>query len=254
MTDADEPQSDDARRTTGQRERRLIEDTPRELDQFGPVLVLAVITISGLMLLDLYDDAEDVTESILATAISLITGLTLIMALGASGVHRRARVFAIVFISLVAVANIIFVIVQLTTDADIIAFRSDRPSPIWVAISLVTPLYVIRRLFQHRRVTSSTMMGAIAAYLLIAIGFVYLFLFVSTVQSASFFSGTDDQTSTSFAYFSLTTITTLGYGDLSPATNLGRLLATSEAVIGQVYLVTFVGMVVGLFIQQRDAD
>jgi voltage-gated potassium channel Kch len=47
-------------------------------------------------------------------------------------------------------------------------------------------------------------------------------------------------------YFSLTTITTVGYGDLTAQTHLGRLLANSEAVIGQVYLVTFVAMIVGL--------
>ena len=47
-------------------------------------------------------------------------------------------------------------------------------------------------------------------------------------------------------YFSLTTITTVGYGDLTAQGNLGRLLANSESVIGQVYLVTFVAMIVGL--------
>ena len=47
-------------------------------------------------------------------------------------------------------------------------------------------------------------------------------------------------------YFSLTTITTVGYGDLTAQTHLGRLLANSEAVVGQVYLVTFVAMIVGL--------
>jgi hypothetical protein len=48
-------------------------------------------------------------------------------------------------------------------------------------------------------------------------------------------------------YFSLTTIATLGYGDFVPVTEVGRLAAMSEAVIGQVYLVTFVAMVVSRF-------
>jgi len=50
-------------------------------------------------------------------------------------------------------------------------------------------------------------------------------------------------------YFSLVTVTTLGYGDLAAATNLGRLLSTTGAVIGQVYLVTFVAMLVALLAQ-----
>ena len=55
-------------------------------------------------------------------------------------------------------------------------------------------------------------------------------------------------------YFSLTSITTLGYGDLAAVSPAGRLLATTEAVIGQVYLVTFVAMIVGLIVEQRQRE
>jgi hypothetical protein len=59
--------------------------------------------------------------------------------------------------------------------------------------------------------------------------------------------------SSSYLYFSLTTITTVGYGDLTAQTHLGRLLAKSGAVVGQAYLVTFVAMIVGLRAQEwRD--
>ena len=54
-------------------------------------------------------------------------------------------------------------------------------------------------------------------------------------------------------YFSLATITTTGYGDFTAASELGRLLAMAEAVTGQVYLVTFVAMLVGLFAANRIA-
>jgi voltage-gated potassium channel Kch len=67
-----------------------------------------------------------------------------------------------------------------------------------------------------------------------------------------FFAGAVEPSS-SYMYFSLTTITTVGYGDLTAQTHLGRLLANSEAVVGQVYLVTFVAMIVGLRAQEwRD--
>ncbi len=51
---------------------------------------------------------------------------------------------------------------------------------------------------------------------------------------------------TAFMYFSLTTVTTVGYGDLAPVSDLGRLLAMVEALIGQVFLVTLVALLVGL--------
>lgn len=97
------------------------------------------------------------------------------------------------------------------------------------------------------------MAGAIAAYLLVAIAYCYVYLYIDGVTDHSFFVQTNQESSTDFMYFSLVTVTTVGYGDLSPGDDLPRLLATSEWVIGQVYLVTFVAMLVGLMIQQRDA-
>ena len=52
-------------------------------------------------------------------------------------------------------------------------------------------------------------------------------------------------------YFSLTTMTTTGFGDLTAATNLGRRLTTTEAVVGQIFLVTLVALLVGLYAQER---
>ena len=63
----------------------------------------------------------------------------------------------------------------------------------------------------------------------------------------------ESQPTTSYMYFSLTTITTTGYGDFTAASEFGRLLAMAEAVTGQVYLVTFVAMLVGLFAANRIA-
>jgi voltage-gated potassium channel Kch len=46
-------------------------------------------------------------------------------------------------------------------------------------------------------------------------------------------------------YFSYVTLATVGYGDLTPATELGRTLAVAEALLGQIYLVTVVALIVG---------
>jgi voltage-gated potassium channel Kch len=47
-----------------------------------------------------------------------------------------------------------------------------------------------------------------------------------------------------YLYFSLVTITTVGYGDLTPASDVGRITAVFEAVLGQLYLITVVALVV----------
>ena len=86
---------------------------------------------------------------------------------------------------------------------------------------------------------------------MIAIAFDFIFLTVGGYQGTPFFGS--EEPPTSFTCYSLVTITTLGYGDLSAAA-LGRLLSTTEAVLGQVYLVTFVAMIVGLLAQRHAAS
>jgi hypothetical protein len=55
-------------------------------------------------------------------------------------------------------------------------------------------------------------------------------------------------------YFSLVTMTTLGYGDITPDSDTSRMLASMEAVIGQIYLAVLVARLVGLQIAQSSAD
>ena len=92
--------------------------------------------------------------------------------------------------------------------------------------------------------TAQTLAGSISAFLLIALLGNYAFLTVDSLGSTPFF-GTDEST-TVFMYYSLVTLTTLGYGDFSAATEAGRFLSTTEAVLGQVFLVTFVAAIVSM--------
>lgn len=246
--------SDDATppdRVTNRVERRLFDDDSSGLDRFGTLLVLTIASVAALSLVDLNSISNDVLRAVVALVLSVTTGVTLVLALRAAGVVRWWRRAAEVLVLLTAIVNAAGLTAQFVSEADRSAFQSDRPSPLWVAIAIVTPLAVIRRLLQHRRVSGETLAGAVAAYLLIALAFCYLFFAIDSALDDGFF-GSVDTPSHEFMYFSLVTITTLGYGDLSPVEPVGRLAATGEAVIGQVYLVTFVAMVVGLLIQQRD--
>jgi hypothetical protein len=55
----------------------------------------------------------------------------------------------------------------------------------------------------------------------------------------------------SLFYFSFTTLTTLGYGDITPAGKFAQVLANMEAIAGQVYLAIFIARLVGLHIAQE---
>ena len=55
-------------------------------------------------------------------------------------------------------------------------------------------------------------------------------------------------------YFSFTTLTTVGYGDVTAATNLGHTLSSLEGLTGQIYLVTVVSLLVGNLRARRSSD
>jgi hypothetical protein len=227
--------------------RPIFDDKSRLLDRFG---LLLVVTVSSLVILSLVDIGPRVSatagrwESALA---SLLVGATLLLALRASGLARRWQRIADVIV-IVVVGSIGF-LAAVATLSDITPAPTTAAPPLVVLLALAAPLAVVRRLVQHREVKRGTLLGAISGYLLLPIAFFYLFLSSATWTNLPFFGA--PQPTTSYMYFSLTTITTTGYGDLTAAAPFGRLLAMSEAVTGQVYLVTFVAMLVGLFAATR---
>ena len=89
------------------------------------------------------------------------------------------------------------------------------------------------------------MAGALAAYIQIGLFFATAFRLVELVGSAPFFTEITNPSTMDFQFFSFVTLTTLGYGDLVPGTEVGQSLSMVEAVLGQVFLVTVVAMAVG---------
>ncbi|UDY34490.1 potassium channel family protein [Dermatobacter hominis] len=229
--------------------------TPRDdqphIDRFGALLVLTTVTIVLMTLIDLpkqIDSAEAVLSSFTENA---LIGATFILALRASGISRRWRRVGTGLVVLALVATTLVYVVALTIETDR-PLNARIPSIVFVALALVMPIAVARRLLQHRRVTLNTVLGAVSAYLLIALGFALLYLSVAALDGNDFFG--QPEPSSSFMYYSLTTVTTIGLGDLTPATKLGHLLTGAEGVVGQVYLVTFVAMIVALYVTHRSED
>jgi hypothetical protein len=111
-------------------------------------------------------------------------------------------------------------------------------------LTAASPVVVARRLLRHSRVQGPTILGALCIYLLLGLFYAYLFSTVGAV-AGSFFAGQPETTLVDYLYFSFASLTTVGYGDLTPARDLSRMLAVSEALLGQLYLVTVVALVVG---------
>jgi hypothetical protein len=106
-------------------------------------------------------------------------------------------------------------------------------------------------IYKQDEVTRDLITGAAVVYLLMAMMWVFIYKVVETAHPGSFtISTTQIYDQMRFIYFSLVTITTLGYGDIVPTTSLARSLATLEAVVGQLYLVTTVAWLVGVRVTQ----
>ncbi len=115
---------------------------------------------------------------------------------------------------------------------------------------------LLRRVFQTRRVTTNSVFAATSAYLLLALVWAMVYSLVSHVDPQAFAQSrsTLADTRQDMVYFSLVTITTLGYGDLAPVAPFARMLAAVEAVTGQLYLTVLVAWLVGLSLGHRRAS
>ena len=235
----------------------MFDDASRDVDRFGLLLVVTVVSIVMLALVNLDGLDGGLAPQIWVIVTTVLVSSTLLLALRASGISQRWFRISAILVVIIVVANVINAILQAAGVATISNSIRGAPPATLVILAALAPVAVVHRLLQHRQVRTSTLLGAIAAYLLIPVAYFYAFEAVDFYGAVPFL-GTAESTTT-IMYFSLSTVTTLGYGDYGAASDFGRLLATSEALVGQIYLVTFVAMIVGLLAQGRsqrsdDAD
>ncbi|MBC03266.1 MAG: hypothetical protein CMJ34_08195 [Phycisphaerae bacterium] len=107
-------------------------------------------------------------------------------------------------------------------------------------------------IFTTDEVGSDTISGSISVYLLVASFFAVIFTIIGIVEPDAFHIPSDIQVPDDsmgpdrlMVYFSITTITTLGYGDITPRGEFARSLANFEALLGQIYLTVLVARLVG---------
>jgi Ion channel len=101
------------------------------------------------------------------------------------------------------------------------------------------------RLVRERGATVQAVAGALAIYLLLGLAFASAIGFAAQVGPGDFYAeGTNGSTS-QHVYYSFTVLTTTGFGDLTAAHRVGRALAMVEMLVGQIYLVTVIGILIG---------
>jgi len=106
---------------------------------------------------------------------------------------------------------------------------------------------ILRQVLLARHVTVQNIYGAISVYLIIGLMFSAFYAAMYYLNGRVFFFGHQAGTASNFQYFSFTTLTTLGYGDFTAASDGGRAVAMIEAMTGQIFLATLVAKLVSSF-------
>jgi hypothetical protein len=210
--------------------RRLLSSliSPRS---FGSVFVLILVTY--VLTVSLHDEWA-------RSLVLFVQIATVRLALRVSRARRPVRV----------VADVMLVLASLLAVANLAGVRGDGVTTvIFVTSSLlyfIAPLSILRHLLEGQEVDLEVVLGAVDAYLLIGMFFAFTYLALGAVQDPFFQTGVDS-TPADAMFFSFTTLTTTGYGNLVPAANPGQSLAVLEMLIGQLFLISAVAKVINLW-------
>jgi hypothetical protein len=216
-------------------QRRSFRERLEEGDTYGLLLILIIAAYFEMALIGNTHWGK--------TVLSLSFAGVLLLTLHTS--HVRGR-----WVRITLVVSVVVVSINLgQAIADSEAFTG--ATYIWIGFVVAAPVIILNRIFRHPAVDLETILGAICSYLLIGIAFASIYGMMQAVGSENFFAQTGPFERIDFLYFSFVVLTTLGFGDLTPGTSVGKVLVTIEALIGQVFLVTIVASLVSSFVGIR---
>lgn len=197
-----------------------------EGDTYGTLLLLILVAYTTMAVV------EDTRWA--RTIIGASFGATLLLALHTS--HVRGKV--------IRVASVIVII--LVAWSAVLAIVDEQPfrgaAHLSIILIVIAPVVILVRIFRHPVINVETILGAIDAYLLLGISFAAAYTLMNEVDKPFFVQGSVN--AVRYLYFSFVVLTTLGFGDLTPRSDLAGVVVTFEALLGQIFLVTVVAVLV----------
>jgi len=213
--------------------RHIVSRRIRPADSYGLVLLLIV--------LDYIAVSTSAHNPWGRVAIVVLLGTTVLFALRTAEAGAIWQLVALVYLVVSTLATVTGILVPSARDV------SQQTSLAGGLLLLVTPIAISRRISTARVVTTETVLGAVCVYLLIGFWFAFVYLTIGSLSTIPFFTGRSSATNNDYLFFSYTTLTTVGYGDLVPARSVGQTFAMLEALAGQIYLVIVVARLVSLW-------
>jgi hypothetical protein len=208
-----------------ERERTRVEG------RFGMVLLLLIIAVFFSI------SAPDEPWVLLITTLVLAASLSIAM-LASGSQPKVVRAWLVVVALGIGVSIVIAFTQEMRAASAYLALTT-------LLLALATIGAIARRLWRHAEISVLTLLGALCIYVLLGMSFAFVFEAVGNLGSQPFFASQETATRSDYMYFSFITMATVGYGDLTPRVGLGRALAVTEGLFGQIYLVTAVAALVG---------
>ena len=124
-------------------------------------------------------------------------------------------------------------------------------SVMWASFNGLTAYWFFQFVNRANVIGNAQIYAAICVYILIALTFSVIYVMILFHDPTAFtfsFSDSDNMATgwITFVYFSLTTLTTVGYGDITPKSNLAKYVAVSEAVVGVFYVAILISRLISL--------
>lgn len=193
---------------------------------------------------------------------TLVTFLFVAMLLSAIWAVSRTRA-TVIIAALLGAPAIVLQVMHLALASDGVGIAMQLFTIAFLAYAIVT---ILRVVFTDQRVTYNTIAASLCVYLLLGVLWAAVYSVLELIEPDSFSLPAVDAGSSPSAdspaefshyalYYSLVTMTTLGYGDIAPRTPPARIFAAMQAVMGQIYLAVLVARLVGLHIvHAHDAN
>src|SRR4029450_1184700 len=189
-------------------------------DSYGLVLLLILIS---------YVLSATATAAWAESLVLFVQLATIWVTLQAAQARRRLRgvTSAVLVVSAVVAVLRLFIPPGLTGTGVMAVFSG--------LLYVAAPVVIVRHLVWRRTVDTQTVLGAIAAYLMVGMAFAFAYRALGALQAGPFFGSQGEGSFSQDLFFSFTTLTTTGYGNLVPATNPGQTFAVGEMLIGQLF-------------------
>jgi hypothetical protein len=204
-------------------------------ERFGPILLLVLVgfLVSGF-------DGQVVARITTAA----INALVLVMVFRETGIARSSsRLVTLVFVGSLPLVMLSLVDHEQAPGGVIWMFQA--------AIAIAIAVAITARILRHRRVGLQTVFGAVCIYVMVGMAFAFIYGGLQTVMGSEVLQ-VNDGGAVDPLYYSIVTLTTLGFGDITSPEVLVRRITMIEAMFGQLFLAIMVARLVSLFGMERD--